>query len=114
MELSCGPPAAAARHTRNDTVGASCMPPQRHCGADLAPPARRAGRLLKRLVSQQLERRPSWVVKEVWEEVDRQPDPGEPMERQGYQERRPPQTDAPETCKGDKKGDIDEDEAYDM
>ena len=37
MELSCGPPATTARHTRNDTTGASKVPPKAALRAGVAP-----------------------------------------------------------------------------
>jgi hypothetical protein len=37
MELSCGPPATTARHTQNDTTGASHVPPEAALRADHAP-----------------------------------------------------------------------------
>jgi hypothetical protein len=42
MELSCGPPATTARHTRNDTTGASYVPLKAALQSRLRPAARRA------------------------------------------------------------------------
>jgi len=55
VELSCGPPATTARHTPNDATGASSVPPPAALRSRSRLATRRAGRLLKRLVSCQKE-----------------------------------------------------------